>query len=123
MTKEILKRIEEIEARAKKATPGPWIREDYSAGWSIIYAKVLKKGAPRYQICDFATRDDAEFIAGCREDTPWLCELVRRLLAVAEAARAYVALGRQFETVDPIRESAKRFQALEEVLAKLEEVK
>jgi len=62
-------------------------------------------------------------------DTAWLCQVVRELIArserleaVAEAARAYVALGRQFETVDLIRESAKRFQALEEALATLEEV-
>ena len=63
-------------------------------------------------------------------DTAWLCQVVRELLArserleaVAEAARAYVALGRQFETVDPIKESAKRFQALEEAIAVLEEGK
>ena len=51
VTKEILKRIEEIEARADN----PW--------------------------CD-------EWIGGLAlDDIPWLCELVRKLLAVAEAAR------------------------------------
>jgi len=84
---EILQRLEEIERRVNKATPGPWTWEDYSAGWSIVYARVLRKAAGKYQICDFAMHDDAEFIAGSREDTPWLCELARRLLAVAEAAR------------------------------------
>jgi len=85
--KAILQRLEEIERRANKATPGPWTWEDYSAGWSIVYARVLRKAAGKYQICDFAMHDDAEFIAGCRDDTSWLCELARKLLAIAEATR------------------------------------
>lgn len=117
---EILKRLEEIEARAKKATPGPWTWEDYSVGWSIVYARVFRRAAGKYQICDFATRDDASFIACTREDIPLLCGLARKLLAVAEAARAYVELGREFESVDEIKESAKRFWALEQALAALE---
>lgn len=87
MNEEILKRLEEIEARAEKATPGPWIWGDYSVGWSIMYARVLKRGAGRYQICDFATRDDAEFIAACREDKPWLCQVVRELFAQCAVMR------------------------------------
>jgi len=83
----ILRRLGEIEARAAKATPGPWIWEGYSAGWGIVYAKVLRKAAGRYQICDFATRDDAAFIACARESVSWLCETVRRLVAENAAMR------------------------------------
>jgi len=84
---EIQRRLEEIEERAARATPGPWTWKSYGVGWSRVYARVLKKQAGSFQICDFATCDDARFIAGCREDNPWLCRVVRKLLAVTEAAR------------------------------------
>jgi len=141
MNQEILKRLEEIEARAAKATPGPWkwdeIPEDgagrYWGLWSqnrwLSDPEVLGPYPEDEDCLSVEVRQaDADFIAACREDNPWLCQVVRELFArlerseaVIEAARAYVVLGRQFETVDPIKESAKRFQALEEALAALEE--
>lgn len=141
MNQEILRRLEEIEARAAKATPGPWkwdeIPEDgtgrYWGLWSqnrwLSDPEVLGPYPEDEDCLSVEVRQaDADFIAACREDNPWLCQVVRELFArlerseaVIEAARAYVALGRQFETVDPIKESAKRFQALEEALAALEE--
>lgn len=97
---EILKRLEEIEVRAEKATPGPW-----KARGGIVETptKCITKEAQgaRYLIVSNDAYDggiywgglrqeDAEFIAACREDVPWVCGLVRKLLAVAEAAREVV---------------------------------
>jgi len=188
---EIQRRLEEIEARAAKATPGPWESDGvrvYSYHSKCKYGLVadcdlelaIKGAEPQLPY-------DPDFIAHTREDVPWLRQIVRELLAqyaamqeplewlasieecgdgfvvgdpmneehakhcpecqailaarkalqfeagrelldrldklerVAEAARAYVALGREFSEIDPIKESAKRFRALEEALAALEE--
>lgn len=82
--KEILKRLKEIEERAVKATPGPW------KAYTEVASHMLK-GPPPVDPTDgcglFARREDAEFIAHARADIPWLCDLVRKLLTVAEVAR------------------------------------
>ena len=83
VTKGILKRIEEIEARADN----PW--------------------------CD-------KWIGGLAlDDIPWLCELARKLLAVAEASRDVVAWWKEYAGSVPAIAS---IYDLEQALAALEEV-
>ena len=91
---EILKRLEEIEARAEKATPGPWeAKSDYAesdngctligAGKSI--AHFYKRISPGGTLLH---RRDCEFAASAREDVPWLCQIVRQLVARLEEVEA-----------------------------------
>ena len=91
MSQEILKRVEEIEARAARAMPGPWTygeseREQWveADGGLIVYLEHYSK--PDLTVHEQA-RYDFDFIAHSREDVPWLCKLTRKLLAVAEAAQ------------------------------------
>jgi len=82
---EILKQLKEIEARAARATPGPWkyVDEWYPAGPAIIPEK-----GPGI-ISWFHENDlvpleqhwaNAKFVAAARTDVPWLCKLARELL-------------------------------------------
>ena len=84
-SKEILRRIEEIKARAAKATPGPW-RADGQFVRPV-------HDSPQYVECGHLEKSwteetfaNAQFVAHARQDIPWLCRLVRKLLTVAEAA-------------------------------------
>ena len=78
--RKLLERIEEIEARAAKATPGPWTvvldrKEDFyeirtdEAGATAHIATLIE-----------ANWHTASFIAHAREDVPWLCQVIRGLL-------------------------------------------
>jgi len=97
MNKEILKRLEEIERRVTKATPGPWVygeseREQWvKAGDKlVVYLEYYGKPDPEvYQ----QTKHDFEFVAHTREDVPWLRQIVRELLA------QYAAMRRALERV------------------------
>ena len=128
-TEEILRRLEEIEARAEKATPGPWHREyDDLTEEELIeptgYSGYGKGAANVYA--------DGDFIAACREDTPWLCQVVRQLVArlekveaVAEAAQEVVR-GSLVETLYANRWERRyiwgpQWDRLEKALAALEE--
>ena len=78
------RRIAEIQARAEKATPGPWEYGLGPYGWddgiiqSLIKSAILtNSGHSRTS----ASEDDSKFIAYSREDVPWLCE---ELLAARE---------------------------------------
>lgn len=75
--------LDEIEARANAATPGPWHEQhigtdtcvhigDY--GWVTAGPR-----APEYDVDSEQGRDDAEFIAHARQDVPALTAEVRRL--------------------------------------------
>jgi len=121
----ILQRLEEIEARAEKATPGPWkwdeIPEDgagrYWGLWSqnrwLSDPEVLGPYPEDEDCLSVEVRQaDADFIAACREDLPWLCQVVRelfarleRLEAVAEAARV---------VTEPLEKLHQTLAALEE---------
>jgi len=96
MKNEILRRLEEIEKRASKATPGPWrYGESRDEQWVesslppnvphhlIVYDEYI--GEPDQEVWK-QTANDLSFIAHAREDVPWLCSLMRKLLAIAEAA-------------------------------------
>jgi hypothetical protein len=92
------KRLEEIEARAKAATPGPWVRED---DWMcevnaelrelgvdhVTYENVVKLVAGLERIC-FNGSDDADFIAHAREDVPWLLSQLAQVQAERDQERA-----------------------------------
>jgi len=128
-TEEILRRLEEIEARAEKATPGPWHREyDDLTEEELIeptgYSGYGKGAANVYA--------DGDFIAACREDTPWLCQVVRQLVArlekveaVAEAAKGLIeevkAPNYGVEREGSSIAFWERLDVLEEALAALEE--
>ena len=70
-----LRRLKEIEERAAKATPGPWKTYKYIGVWPI------KGPPPGDEGGNFERQEDAEFIAHARMDVPWLCEVVRHLIA------------------------------------------
>jgi len=93
-SKEVLNRLEEIEARAGKATQGPWTYgESEREQWVeaddglIVYLEHYSKPDPTVHE---QAKYDFDFIAHSRMDVPWLCELTRKLFAVAEAAREFV---------------------------------
>ena len=99
--KEILKRLEEIEARAEKATPGPWeAKSGYAesdngctligAGKPIAYFH--KRISPGGTLLH---RRDCEFAASAREDVPWLCKTVRQLVARLEEVETQCAAMRE----------------------------
>jgi hypothetical protein len=84
-------RLAEIQARAEKATDGPWwaefTLEDLS--WREGSYGVLAQEADPVRISDpdlttpeAQTKSDAEFIAHARTDVPVLVEALRAVLAV-----------------------------------------
>lgn len=80
--------LEEIEARANAATPGPWEAFDnYISTGDEIFADVHSSN-PMYGDAS----NDTQFIAHAREDVPSLLEEVKRLRSL---------LGRTLVYVDP----------------------
>jgi len=95
---EILKRLEEIEARTEKATPGPWrpdllLYEDLTVG--ITSSLTGQLVANCYAIGEIDPNINGEFIAHSREDVPWLCKTVRQLVARLEEIKAKNAAMRE----------------------------
>ena len=72
------KRLEEIEARAEKATKGPWEAQipAMTGEWPKAKVRGLKIVGRLYGFAMVPT-DDAEFVANSRQDIPWLCEQLR----------------------------------------------
>ena len=77
-----MNRLNEIEARANAATPGPW-----EAGCNdrhVLYVATENEefcaeyGPELYDSQGFFSDDDTEFIAHARTDVPWLLEQVDR---------------------------------------------
>jgi len=90
-SKEILCRIEEIEARATRATPGPWesdgvrVYSDHSnRKYNLVADCDLE---PAVRGADPQIPQDPSFIANAREDIPWLCQTMRELTAQCAAMR------------------------------------
>jgi len=92
----ILKRLEEIERRVTKTTPGPWRLAGHIVE-PLGSSQVIRCG-DRIDVWNDESYANAEFIAHSREDMLWLRQLVRRLLAVAEAAKR---LGIHYSEGDP----------------------
>lgn len=88
-------RLDAIEARAEKATPGPW-------AW---YGADVVSNAPRFvsqRVAQLESRNEmvpnAEFIAHARTDIPDLCQAARRLIALERGLRELVADYRETAT-------------------------
>jgi len=108
----ILKRLEEIEARAKRATPGPWEIKHYKgrqgeAWWHSYYCRSSGKtvwgGLKRltWDGEDPIPSDDLLFISNAREDVPWLCQVTRELLARLEQLEAVAKAARELLKFPP----------------------
>ena len=91
--RKLLERIEEIEARAAKATPGPWKLETHIVEPEGS-SQVIRCG-DRVDCWNNESCANAEFIAHAREDVPWLCETVRQLIARLGAVEAQNAAMRE----------------------------
>ncbi len=96
------KRLAEIEAREKAASPRPWewVKDPFNGGYSGIVGKDgMEVLFPNHRndgddgdawFEDFPTEADREFIAHARDDIPYLTAKVRRLQAEAEARECRV---------------------------------
>lgn len=90
-----LKRIEELEALAAKATPGPWTA---SLMWAVEpnYEEVGEDTPPVVTEEAIDRLDDVKFIAASRTAVPELCAIIRELLEDA-AGDAERATGKEFD--------------------------
>lgn len=89
------RRLDEIEAREKAATPGPWVVESGKTSHATVsttHGAVRASGLEMTAEvrCDGLGRvdrhdTDAWFIAHARSDVPWLVERVRKLEARTSA--------------------------------------
>jgi len=91
----ILRRLEEIETRAAKATPGPWELKWYGnprgwGSWEHFYF-LRARGKTRWGLSCITLEskspvplEDLDFVAHARTDVPLLCRLVRELLQVID---------------------------------------
>jgi hypothetical protein len=76
--------VDEIAARAEKATPGPWhCTKGMLLKW-YVYSQNDDLGFALQELHphdgrEWATRESAEFIAASRADVPALCATVREL--------------------------------------------
>lgn len=93
---DLLARLDELEALARAATPGPWVAEPKTAAGNVwVQRKPTQHGALKDCEPLFSVRDeqsykqreaDARFIAAAREAVPFLCRELRTHAAVTEAA-------------------------------------
>lgn len=87
---EILERLAEIEARTQGVSPGPWRYREIDGNEqlvegkeeTIVYVEWLTSNVPK-RGWEHKKRN-LTFIAHARQDIPWLCGIVRRLLAQGE---------------------------------------
>jgi len=96
-------RVKDIEERARKAAPGPWIINRYNCDNGAINWQVQQEGDEAEVISNVAAdevrtaRATATFIASARSDVPALCAALREERATiarheAEIARLRTAL-------------------------------
>jgi hypothetical protein len=86
MNEETRRLVEEAEARAEKATPGPWrsMKPPYDR---IVISDATKIGIGEFAVSVSSDLDtnDVAFIAHTRSDVPSLCATIRELNAHVEA--------------------------------------
>jgi hypothetical protein len=68
-----MSRIDEIQARADAAVPGPWTDE------GEMWTRVEAPGQSMAVAYDVLSEGDRAFISHAREDVPWLVQRVREL--------------------------------------------
>lgn len=92
------KRLEEIEAREKRSTAGPWnvshaiccpdaCTIDPIQGDCVYHTK-----PPYYGHTGAFSIEDADFISNAREDIPWLIEQVKSQAAEIDRLRGHIKL-------------------------------
>lgn len=96
---DIDRRLDEVRERVDAATPGPW-RTD---GVGVTASRVSGVAV------DELVRANAAFVAGCRDDVPWLLALVAELRGLlsdlcedSRAAREAVRYRRALEEVESL---------------------
>ena len=82
--------LDEIEARAKAATPGPWSTGGHKGAFTGVEAECDPSG---WIVCpddeyETTKNADAEFIAHARQDVPILVERLRRAIEGLRSAKA-----------------------------------
>jgi hypothetical protein len=93
------KRLEEIEARAKESTPGPWERRihlETEDGFTVEVDLLDGRKGNGYRcvgplVSFVEAEDDAEFLAAAREDVPWLLSQLAQVQARIEAGQRILA--------------------------------
>ena len=79
-----MKRLDEIEARANAASPGPWFDEERNLDepWDLttVYYGFHNGETPDRDLVAEAAYDNAEFIAHARQDVPALVAALRAVL-------------------------------------------
>lgn len=108
MDKDIETMVAEIEARAEKATPGPWETDDFRM---VMTSHPV--GDDTVDVCEILHRGEgagafnnytAQFIASAREDVPKLCAMWREAVAERDALRADATLWRNgMKVIDELR--------------------
>lgn len=108
-----IKKLEEIEERAKVATPGPWSYDGIPYNESddpVIYRKGVKDGYIAQTVYDQQSctqkhnvDGDTIFIANTRQDIPFLCDTIRKMLSVLDDGDTDI-LERLFECQDELDE-------------------
>lgn len=77
--------LDRIEARARAATPGPWVSfvegRDHTSGSSFIKTRSAAGARGADIELSGATAADQDFIANARHDIPVLLDEIRRLRA------------------------------------------
>lgn len=111
-----MNRLNEIEARANAATPGPW-----EAGCNdrhVLYVTTeneefcAEHGPELYDSQGFFSDDDTEFIAHARTDVPALVAALRAVLAVHAPDYTYPDCPKCSECSDLASTEARRFVVL-----------
>lgn len=78
--------LKEIEARHRRATPGPWVHDLGYGEANLLIDGELKASTNSHAKFGAMSDYDIEFISRAREDVPHLIEEVRRLRNVVERA-------------------------------------
>jgi len=121
-----MSRLDEIRARCKKATPGPW-RQDVSelpvvphyyirhegVGWPI--ASMINTHS---RVSNGNWRNDIDFITAARQDIPWLIDEIERSTVCFETAVHDYDVLREFhdKAVHLIAKDRDRYKARAEAL-------
>jgi hypothetical protein len=103
-------RLAEIRSRAEKATKGPWLHDidTDQNDMPFVYTVVDKPGSEPLTVdINIGTVADAEFIANCRQDIPFLLSEVDRLSEALRKLRDCDWVISLPDRMDAVREIAR----------------